>query len=464
MRHLLFLGIAISLFLCSCSDDEEVDDIDKGIEKKTFFAECYNDKGEFITMGMIPVYSKDKPENDNFKFVGAKPYEELGSIYCYDNKILINEHREGIHIIDNTNPLNPVKKGFLNVDGSTQISIRNDVLYTNQGNNLLALDIEDLENVTLEQTIENVLSDWEWQNSGIIYNQEEGPSNYYGHYICPNRDSGEVLDWIYDTIVNPICFKYDEEFRDTSINYWCYDWFWLEDGLITTDANVQASADGGTGQGGSITRYTIASEHLYVINNSQLKTYDIKDGQEVENTDTERVTWGSETIFPLGDNLFIGTESGMYIFDKTTPSNPEYVSDYSHMVSCDPVVAKEDYAFVTLRSGTSCRFSGQTNQLDIIDISDLKNPEVIKVVEMDFPKGLGVDDDVLFVCDLDSVKVLDITNPIKPTQVNAFYIEGVKDVIPKDGHLIVVSETEFKQYDYRDVNDIKELSRTVLTH
>ena len=60
----------------------------------------------------------------------------------------------------------------------------------------------------------------------------------------------------------------------------------------------------------------------------------------------------------------------MYIFNVASPENPQFVSVYSHVVSCDPVVAEGNYAYVTLRSGTNCNRG--LNVLDVVDIKDFK--------------------------------------------------------------------------------------------
>ena len=438
---------------------------------ETLLDDCYNEEGQFMTLGMIPVYSDDRPEDLNLQLVSPRPYENLGGIYCYQNKVMIIEDRQGLHIIDNSNPLAPVKEGFLVIEGASQISIRNDVMYTNRGVDLIALDVTDLTDVSISRTIDNVLTDWEWSDDGRLCDQEFAPVDYHGHYIYPHRDSGEIVDWRYDTVIGyDLGFVYNEQFRDTSINYHCVQYF-LEDDIALESTQdfaapvaspVAAVADQGVGQGGSVTRYTITQEHLYVVNDYELLTYNLEDDGQPENTDRDFLTWGSETIFPLGENLFIGTETGMFIYDNSNPSQPEQLSMYSHVVSCDPVVANQDYAFVTLRSGTSCRVQGQTNQLDIIDISDLENPEVVNIVEMDFPKGLGVDGNTLFVCDQDSVKVFDISDALNPIQTTAFYMSNCLDVIPKGGRLLVVGEEEFRQYDYSNLENIQPLSATRL--
>ena len=54
-----------------------------------------------------------------------------------------------------------------------------------------------------------------------------------------------------------------------------------------------------------------------------------------------------------------------------------------------------------------------TSQLDVVDLSDLSAPTLVKSYGMDNPYGLGLDDDLLFVCDGTSgLKIYDASNPM----------------------------------------------------
>jgi hypothetical protein len=128
-----------------------------------------------------------------------------------------------------------------------------------------------------------------------------------------------------------------------------------------------------------------------------------------------QIEWDIETIFPYKTNLFIGSSSGMHILDISSPESPAKVSTYVHIRSCDPVVVDDKYAYVTLRSGTACQ--GFTNQLEVIDITDLKAPELLKTYPMTNPHGLGIDKSTLFICDgRDGLKAFDASDVYKIDQ------------------------------------------------
>lgn len=210
---------------------------------------------------------------------------------------------------------------------------------------------------------------------------------------------------------------------------------------------LNAGGNNNNGQGGSLARFAISDNHLYIVNTADLITYDISNPEIPSEQSSTKIGSDIETIFPYRDMLFIGSQTGMLIYDKSNPTNPSFVSRYDHVQSCDPVVVQGDYAYVTLRSGTDCRF-GQ-NLLDVIDISNPANPQVVNSYGMLNPHGLGVDGDKLFVCEGEhGLKVFDLTDPKNPQEIE--FIENVKtyDVIPRRNVLIVTGDDGIFQYDY----------------
>ncbi len=74
-----------------------------------------------------------------------------GKIYVKDTYIFINERNKGFHIINNTDPTNPQNIAFLNVLGSSDLTIKDDAIYVNNATDLLALTI-DINSGTIEIT------------------------------------------------------------------------------------------------------------------------------------------------------------------------------------------------------------------------------------------------------------------------------------------------------------------------
>ena len=104
----------------------------------------------------------------------------------------------------------------------------------------------------------------------------------------------------------------------------------------------------------------------------------------------------------------MGTPRCMLIYSVANPLKPEYVRAVWHVFGCDPVAVENDIAYVTIHSGNAC---GQTsNDLIIYDVSDVKDPRHIDTYAMKNPKGLGIDNGTLFLCD-DGLKIYNASDP-----------------------------------------------------
>jgi hypothetical protein len=210
------------------------------------------------------------------------------------------------------------------------------------------------------------------------------------------------------------------------------------------------------GTSGSLARFAISNNTLYTVSDgtsssfyatagNNLTSYDITDNTNPVIQKTSATHSGvAETIFGFQNYLFVGSQNGMDIFDATNPSAPVYKSSYTHVKSCDPVVANANYAFVSLRSTSACTMG--LNEVDVVDISNPALPKQVYTYPMTQPYGLALDGNYLFVCD-GGVKFYDITNVATPVLKQKVVIDA-RDVIVQNGKLIVVGVDGLYQYDY----------------
>jgi hypothetical protein len=180
----------------------------------------------------------------------------------------------------------------------------------------------------------------------------------------------------------------------------------------------------------------------------------------VKQVNTTYVNWNVETMYITDKHLFMGTQSGMIVYSLEVPGTPLAIGQFTHMTSCDPVVIKGDLAFVTLKGGTTCR-GGTLNQLDVVRMSNsYKNFELLKSYPLYGPQGLGIDGDLLFVCDgTAGLKVYNATDPltISDHMVASFPSINAYDVIPMNNYLFLIGEDGFFLYDYKNIQDIKQI-------
>jgi len=245
----------------------------------------------------------------------------------------------------------------------------------------------------------------------------------------------------------------------------------LTTGIVLLSACTSDSSSGGdslSGQGGSMARFSIKDNILYVVDNHTLKLFDVKTAAQPFYLPArdQKLDVGVETIFTMDTLLFVGSEDGLYIYDIKNPALPQRFSYISHVRSCDPVVAYGNYAYITL-STRSTRCNRGINQLQVYDISNPNYPVLKKTEEMYSPQGLGVDGkrNRLFVCDK-GVKIFDIKDPVSPKWIGdlsyteAYDIDAY-DVIPRDGLLLLIGKDGFYQFDYTG-EEIKFLSKIMV--
>jgi hypothetical protein len=148
----------------------------------------------------------------------------------------------------------------------------------------------------------------------------------------------------------------------------------------------------------------------------------------------------------------------MFVYDISNPTNPTQLSTFQHARSCDPVIADNTYAYVTLRSGTVCQ--GFSNQLDILDITNINNPILKKTYQLTNPHGLSKDGNTLIVCDgKDGVKFYNAADINSIQLMKTIKESETYDVIAFNNWALVVAKDGLYQYDYGDLNNIRQLSK-----
>ena len=211
------------------------------------------------------------------------------------------------------------------------------------------------------------------------------------------------------------------------------------------------------GKGGSLARFALTPTHLYSVDDEYLNVYQIMDNGSLEKVNTISFGPGVETIFARDQWLYIGTNSAMVTYNISAPASPRYVSSYAHFVACDPVVVQDTLAYVTIRT-TNCR-DASSNTLDIINIKNPELPTLLSNYALESPYGLGVDENLLFVCEGDNgLKIFDVSNPFNAVLLKNYSDVNAYDVIPNEGILILTGRSGIIQYDYSDQSSIKQLS------
>ncbi|WP_179020037.1 hypothetical protein [Winogradskyella forsetii] len=210
------------------------------------------------------------------------------------------------------------------------------------------------------------------------------------------------------------------------------------------------------GQGGSLARFALYSDYLYVVDDTNLNVFSIVNREQPVQVNTVSIGFNIETLFNYENYLYIGSRNGMFIYNIDNAEEPAYVSDVQHFTACDPVVANDTHAFVTLHTNIGC--GTNINVLEIYDITEVTNPVLVSSRNLTRPIGLGLYNNYLFVCD-NEVKVFDVSDPTDSQLVTSIDVNSF-DVIINNGILVLIGQNGLYQYtlDADDITNISHLS------
>lgn len=363
-----------------------------------------------------------------------------GKIYVKDNYLFINEVKKGIHIIDNTNPEKPLSIAFLKIPGVIDMAVKENTLYADSYIDMVTFDISNPKAIKESGRVTNVFT------NGLT-------DGIYWYYNAQNQT---VTDYEFKTITETVRSNCGQNSNNISPIYYANDMA-FKSGAAQSVGASGANGASTTGTGGSMSRFTLYNDFLYTVSQSDLLLFNIKTLNKPTQQAKINLGWGIETIFPYKDKLFIGSNTGMYIFDNKNPEKPERLSIFQHARACDPVVVHNDIAYVTLRSGW-CGVS--PNRLDVVNVANLSSPSLIKSYDMQNPAGLGIDFPNLFICEgqyglksFDASSTTNITLQQHIEKIDAY------DVIPLEGkHLLMVGKDGLYQYDTSNPKNLRQLS------
>ena len=377
-----------------------------------------------------PVYTLKSTVLASINGDPATAIVQPGQLYLKGSFIYVNDVSKGIHVIDNSDPSHPVQTAYLNLPGNTGIAIRGNILYADMGSDLLAMDISNPRQVSVIGRMANF---------------------FFGRNFSPDTNYVLTSYIIKDTVV-----------KVTGNGLYPVPgtiYFTLNGSAVPAAANYAAQSGSSTGVAGSEASMTLIGDYLYAIPEPHsINVVDISDSTHPRLSSNTPVGADLETMFPLQDKLLVGSKEGVYVFGiDNTAHKPVEEGEFTHGTACDPVIADQSYAYVTLRSGTEC--GGPSNELDVLQTAQgILQCSLVKTYPMNGPSGLSKDGSLLFVCDGSVVKVFDATNPINFNLLAQLPINNAYDVIAANHLLIAVGSDGFYEFNYADQGHIILLS------
>ena len=392
------------------------------------FPGCVKDEVTRTYSIMRPIFADKAQVIADIKSGTPRQLESPGKIFIKGHHLFINELNKGVHVFDNSNPSSPKAVSFISIPGNIDIAVSGSYLYADMYTDMLTIDIHDPLNARLVDT------------AAFVF-----PERMY--YSGWSDDPSQIIvDWVV---------------KDTTVSAEPVNG-WFGDCAACIFVPQSASSDNFKayvpGIAGSMARFVIVNNYLYGVNQHSLVAFNIDNPADPVRTADVGIGWQIETIYPFMNHLFIGSVTGMFIYNINNPAAPEPEGTFTHARSCDPVVADEDYAYVTLRANERC--TGTANQLEIIDVADIKAPRLLATYPMSNPHGLAKDGDLLFICDGEAgVKIYDASDIHDLTMIKVLSNINAFDAIAWSGRLIISAKNGLFQYDYSEPEDIRLLSK-----
>ena len=145
-------------------------------------------------MGYKPQYVS-LAQIENITGGSPRTLRNPGRVLVYNNLLVVNELFEGVHIIDNTDPRNPLPLAFISILGCVEIDLKGSILYADNYTDLVTIDISNLSTVQVTSRTRNVFVPTAYPPASDAY------------FECPNSLQGVVVGWTYEELNNPGCYR-----------------------------------------------------------------------------------------------------------------------------------------------------------------------------------------------------------------------------------------------------------------
>lgn len=194
-------------------------------EPTDYYYSCTFPDGNVAACEVTPVYLPftEIRDNDSISFSAENANEDTqtlidagadvaefsglrvpGKIYVHGDYLFINDRLKGVYIFDNTDPESPTFIGFINVLGSTDMEVLNNVMYVNSFTDLVAIEMQPPYNMQRTEDLFEYPDTNDWLPEGAYFYDTKENS-----YITIRQDYGIVIG--YDNELGNRFFFWDIE-------------------------------------------------------------------------------------------------------------------------------------------------------------------------------------------------------------------------------------------------------------
>ncbi|MBK8566267.1 MAG: hypothetical protein IPN76_23745 [Saprospiraceae bacterium] len=373
-----------------------------------------------------------------------RPIQAPGRVVSDGAYLFINEKGKGIHLINNADPRNPIKTGFLAIPGNYNFMVNNGILYANSYVDLLVFELASLAPGTIADQLphqptsrlQHVFHAF-WQNETsdeVAFTYTAVPTTEvldcgsYGEYVSNNE--GQLVDISQKQIFSGNEFAVVNSL-DSTTNF---------DGI----SNLLSEA--------TIAQFTILDGKLYAINKDNLEVYDLINPIQPEPLATHNLGIGGIRLLNYENKLAVAFNGGIFVYEVANTAVPSIGYSIPNASACDPIAFKDGLAFVSKNIDSGCL--SEENELIVTEIPEINTSSSGREYPMSDPRGLSFREDLLFFCDgSDGLKIFDVSNVAQVTQNMVAHFKDLNayDVLtmPSPSNLIIVVGTDgIYQYDF----------------
>lgn len=163
------------------------------------FTSCERTEKVLKQRGYQPIYENEIAENIQLS-QPARSLSNPGKIYIYQNYLFVNERGEGIHVVDNTDPSNPIQLAFYEIPGCYDMAVKGTTLYANLGNGVVALDIS-----TVQEAKMVSYSAFPGNNNSPEPSMSIRNPKGEIVYKCPDPAKGNIIGWKLGQVEGAFC-------------------------------------------------------------------------------------------------------------------------------------------------------------------------------------------------------------------------------------------------------------------
>ncbi|MEL6538308.1 MAG: hypothetical protein AAFQ98_23005 [Bacteroidota bacterium] len=145
-------------------------------------------------LGYRPVYVP-LVQIENIRPQAPKAVKNPGRVIVFGDLLIVNELFEGVHLFENSNPLNPIPLGFIGILGCVEIDMRESTLFADNYTDLITIDLSDLSTIEVTSRTKNV------------FEPTAFPPATTAFFECPDETQGVVVGWELTQLSNPKCYR-----------------------------------------------------------------------------------------------------------------------------------------------------------------------------------------------------------------------------------------------------------------